>query len=45
MLNNSGGTWHATAQECTGSASCPSAGLPNRYISGIKIDTANPSHG
>ncbi len=34
----------ATAQECTGSASCPSAGLPNRYISGVKIDAADPSH-
>jgi photosystem II stability/assembly factor-like uncharacterized protein len=44
MLTNSGGTWHATAQECTGSAACASAGLPNRYITGIKIDTANPSH-
>jgi len=44
MLTNSRGSWHATAQECTGSASCLSVGLPNRYISGIKIDTANPSH-
>jgi hypothetical protein len=44
MLSNSGGSWHATAQECTGGASCPSAGLPNRYITGIKIDTADPSH-
>lgn len=44
MLNNSGGTWHATAQECTGSSTCPAGGLPNRYITGIKIDTANPNH-
>ena len=44
MLSNSGGSWHATAQECTGSAACTSAGLPNRYITGIKIDTADPSH-
>jgi len=44
MLSNTGGTWHATAQECTGSGSCPPAGLPNRYITGVKIDTANPSH-
>ena len=44
MLSNSGGNWHATAQACTGSAACPSSGLPNRYISGIKIDTANPGH-
>ena len=44
MLSNSGGTWHANAQECTGSPACPTAGLPNRYITGIKIDTANPNH-
>jgi photosystem II stability/assembly factor-like uncharacterized protein len=44
MLSNSGGTWHATAQECTGSSACPNGGLPNRYITGVKIDTANPSH-
>ena len=45
MLSNSGGSWHVTAQACTGaSAACSAAGLPNRYISGIKIDTANPNH-
>jgi photosystem II stability/assembly factor-like uncharacterized protein len=44
MLSNSGGSWHATAQECTGSAACPNGGLPNRYITGVEIDTANPSH-
>ncbi len=44
MLNNSGGTWHATAQECTGSSTCPAGGLPNRYITGIRIDTADPNH-
>jgi hypothetical protein len=44
MLNNSGGTWHATAQECTGSAACAPAGLPNRYVTGVKIDAANPNH-
>jgi hypothetical protein len=45
MLSNSGGSWHATAQACTGSATpCTSSGLPNRYISGVKIDTANPAH-
>jgi hypothetical protein len=44
MLSNSGGSWHATAQACTGGGTCASAGLPNRYISGVKIDTANPSH-
>jgi hypothetical protein len=30
VLSNSGGTWHATSQECTGSSTCPDAGLPNR---------------
>jgi hypothetical protein len=44
MLDNSGGSWHATAQECTGSAACPAAGLPNRYITGIRIDPADPGH-
>ena len=44
MLSNSGGSWHATAQECTGSSACAGAGLPNRYITGVKIDTTNPSH-
>ena len=45
MLSNSGGTWHATAQACTGtSATCASAGLPNRYISGVRIDPASPNH-
>ena len=42
MLNNSGGTWHATSQVFTGSSG--GAGLPKRYISGVKIDTGNPSH-
>jgi hypothetical protein len=36
MLNNSGGTWHAS--------SLGASGLPNRYISGVRIDPANPSH-
>ena len=44
MLNNSGGTWHATTQVCAGGGACASSGLPLRYVSGIKIDTANPSH-
>jgi hypothetical protein len=44
LLSNSGGTWHATSQVCTGGGSCASAGLPNRYVSGVKIDTSNPSH-
>jgi hypothetical protein len=44
MLNNSGGTWHATSQVCSGTAAPCTGGLPLRYISGIKIDTANPNH-
>jgi photosystem II stability/assembly factor-like uncharacterized protein len=44
MLNNSGGTWHLTAQTCTGAAACGSTGLANRYISGVKLDTSNPDH-
>jgi photosystem II stability/assembly factor-like uncharacterized protein len=44
MLSNSGGSWHVTAQECTSGPACPTSGLPNRYITGITIDTANPSH-
>jgi hypothetical protein len=45
MLSNSGGSWHATAQACTGaSAACSASGLPDRYISGVKIDATNPNH-
>ena len=45
MLKNDGSGWHATHQVCTGgSAACAAAGLPLRYISGVKIDTANPDH-
>jgi hypothetical protein len=44
MLNNSGGSWHWTSQVCTGSSATCAAGLPKRYISGIRIDTANPNH-
>src|SRR5215469_8163276 len=45
MLSNSGGSWHATSQACTGtSTACSASGLPNRYISGVKIDTSNPGH-
>ena len=43
MLNNSGGTWHATNQVCSG-ASAPCNAFPKRYVSGIKIDTSNPNH-
>jgi hypothetical protein len=45
MLSNSGGTWHATSQVCAGASSaCAASGLPLRYVSGIKIDAANPTH-
>ncbi len=44
MLDDSGGTWHST-QVCTGTSStCAASGLPHRYISGVRIDTADPSH-
>jgi hypothetical protein len=44
MLNNSGGSWHATSV-CTGSSStCAGSGLPDRYISGVRLDPANPNH-
>ena len=41
FLNNSGGTWHTTAQYCTRACA---GGLPNRYISGVRLDKASPSH-
>lgn len=41
LLNNSGGAWHTTAQFCTRSCA---GGLPNRYISGVRLDKSNPSH-
>ena len=45
MLKNSGNGWTSTSQACTGaSTTCTAAGLPNRYISGVRIDTANPDH-
>jgi hypothetical protein len=44
MLSNSGGSWHATSQSCTAGSACAGSGIPDRYISGVKIDTANPNH-
>jgi photosystem II stability/assembly factor-like uncharacterized protein len=45
MLNNAGGAWHAASQVCTfKSATCPASGMPDRYISGVRIDPANPMH-
>jgi len=44
MLSNSGGAWHVTSEACTGTKAPCSSGLPKRYISGVRIDTANPSH-
>jgi len=43
VLSNSGGAWHATTQVCSGTAA-PCAAFPKRYVSGVKIDTTNPSH-
>jgi hypothetical protein len=44
LLNNAGGTWHATSV-CTGTSStCAGSGLPDRYITGIRLDPKNPSH-
>jgi len=48
MLSNSGGTWHATSQvaSCSGPSSttpCPPGRLPNRYISGVRINQSNPN--
>jgi hypothetical protein len=46
MLKNSGTGWTVTSNVCTGtvSATCSASGIPLRYISGVRIDTANPSH-
>jgi len=44
ILSNAGGTWKPITQACTGTKTPCAAGLPKRYISGIKIDTSNPSH-
>ena len=44
-LTNAGGTWHALSSVCTGSSTtCAAFGLPNRYLSGVRIDPANPAH-
>jgi hypothetical protein len=45
MLKNSGTGWTATSNVCTGtSATCAASGIPLRYISGVRIDTADPTH-
>ena len=44
MLSNQGGPWHATSKVCTGASTTCTAGLPNRYISGVRIDPAHPDH-
>jgi hypothetical protein len=45
MLQSSGTGWTVTSNVCTGtSATCSASGLPHRYISGVRIDTANPTH-
>jgi hypothetical protein len=43
FLKNSGSGWTVTSESCTGtSAACASSRLPKRYISGVRIDIANP---
>jgi photosystem II stability/assembly factor-like uncharacterized protein len=46
VLQNDGSGWTPTSQVCTGAATltCPGFGLPKRYISGLRFDTADPSH-
>jgi hypothetical protein len=44
MLKNSGAGWTVTSNVCTGTSITCTAGLPKRYISGVRIDTANPTH-
>jgi hypothetical protein len=45
MLSNSGGSWHATSSVCTGtSPACAGSNLPDRYISGVRIDPAHPAN-
>lgn len=44
VLSNAGGSWHAVSQACTSGAGCAGSDLPNRYISGVKLDPANPDH-
>jgi hypothetical protein len=46
MLQNSGAGWTVTPNSnvCTGTVAPCGAGLPNRYISGVRIDTADPAH-
>ena len=46
MMKKTGTGWTVTANVCTGtvSATCAGSGIPLRYISGVRIDTVNPSH-
>ncbi|HEY4912910.1 MAG TPA: glycosyl hydrolase [Candidatus Dormibacteraeota bacterium] len=45
MLQSSGTGWTVTSNVCTGtSATCSASGIPDRYISGVRIDTADPTH-
>jgi hypothetical protein len=44
MLTNSGAGWTVTSNVCTGTSTTCTAGLPKRYISGVRIDTADPTH-
>jgi hypothetical protein len=44
MLKNSGSGWTVTSNVCTGTSTTCTAGLPKRYISGVRIDTTDPTH-
>ena len=45
MLDNSTGSFKATKQVCSGPATgCEAPQLPNRYISGVRIDALNTNH-
>jgi hypothetical protein len=44
MLDDSGGTWHATSQVCSYASPTCTSGLPDRYITGVRIDSADPLH-
>jgi photosystem II stability/assembly factor-like uncharacterized protein len=42
--SNDGTGWHVASQACTGTSTTCTAGLPKRYISGVRIDNSDPTH-
>jgi hypothetical protein len=42
IATNVGGSWHFASAGCS-DASCPSGKIPNRFITSIRMDPANPS--